>query len=68
MIDDADLPDPGDPDDALAAVVSLRRMADRLAIAAVRSALHQGWTWAQVGTALGVTPQAAHKRYARRVG
>ena len=58
------VPLPEDPDDALAAVVALRRLADRLERAAVGRALQDGWTWAQIAEALGVTPQAAHKRLA----
>lgn len=60
-----ELPDSSDPATALAAVVALRRMADRLELAATHEALHQGWSWADVATALGVTRQAAHKRLAR---
>jgi DNA-directed RNA polymerase specialized sigma24 family protein len=59
---------PDDPEDALAAVVALRRLADRLERAAVASALADGWTWAQIAEALGVTPQAAHKRLAPKRG
>jgi transcriptional regulator with GAF, ATPase, and Fis domain len=62
----AEIPSPEDPAAALAAVVALRRLADRLERAAVRRAIDQGWTWAQVAEALGVTRQAAHKRHARR--
>ena len=58
------LPSPDDPAAALAAVVSLRVMADRLERAAVAAALAQGWTWSQVAEALGVTKQAAHNRHA----
>ena len=61
------IPDPDDPATALAAVVSMRRTADRLELAAVQSAIDQGWSWALVADALGVTPQAAHKRLARRI-
>ena len=61
------IPSPEDPAEALAAVVSLRRLADRLERASVQSAIAQGWSWAQVAEALGVTRQAAHKRHARRV-
>jgi DNA-directed RNA polymerase specialized sigma24 family protein len=61
-----DIPTPEDPAAALAAVVALRRLADRLERAAVRRAITEGWTWAQVAEALGVTPQAAHKRLAGR--
>lgn len=61
----AEIPPPEDPAAALAAVVALRRLADRLERAAVTRAINEGWTWAQVAQALGVTAQAAHKRLAR---
>lgn len=66
MATPADLPPPEDPAAALAAVIALRRMADRLERAAVAHAIEAGWTWAQVAEALGVTRQAAHKRHSRR--
>lgn len=59
------VPSPDDPAEALAAVVSLRRLAEQLERAAVARAIEEGWTWAQVAEALGVTRQAAHKRHAR---
>lgn len=55
---------PDDPAEALAAVVALRHMADRMERAAVAKALAQGWSWSQIAEALGVTKQAAHKRLA----
>ncbi|KQW87085.1 hypothetical protein ASC94_27055 [Massilia sp. Root418] len=55
---------PEEPSDALAAVVALRAMADQLERKAVRQAMADGWTWAQVAEALGVTRQAAHKKHA----
>lgn len=61
------LPSPDDPAEALAAVAALRRHADQLEAGAVASAIGQGWSWAQVAQALGVSRQAAHKRHARRV-
>jgi DNA-directed RNA polymerase specialized sigma24 family protein len=61
------IPNPEDPAEALAAVVSLRRLADRLELATVQCAIDQGWSWAQIAQALGVTRQAAHKRHARRI-
>lgn len=66
MAGPTEIPSPEDPAAALAAVVALRRLADRLERAAVTRAINDGWTWAQVAEALGVTPQAAHKRLARR--
>ena len=59
------IPSADDPAEALAAVVSLRRLAEQLERAAVARAIADGWTWAQVAEALGVTKQAAHKRHAR---
>lgn len=61
------VPDPSDPAEALAAVVALRRSAERLEFAAVAEAIGQGWSWADVAEALGVTRQAAHKRHAHRI-
>jgi hypothetical protein len=61
------VPEPTDPAEALAAVVALRRLADRLEAAAVGHAVDQGWSWADVAEALGVTRQAAHKKHAARI-
>lgn len=63
-----DLPSPDDPAAALAAVVALRRLAEQLEQAAVECAVENGWTWNQVAQALGVTRQAAHKKFAHRIG
>jgi DNA invertase Pin-like site-specific DNA recombinase len=62
MTDLRDISLPTDPDEALAAVVALRRLADRVEREAVRSALRQGWSWSRIAQALGITKQAAHKR------
>lgn len=62
MVDLHDITVPTDPDEALAAVVALRRLADRIEREAVRSALRQGWPWSRIAQALGITKQAAHKR------
>jgi hypothetical protein len=61
------LPSPESPADGLAAVVALRRLADRLEDAQVERALRNGWTWSQVAEALGVTRQAVHKKHAKRL-
>jgi hypothetical protein len=49
-------------------VVALRRLADQLERAAVERAIEQGWSWNQVARALGVTKQAAHKKFAHQIG
>ncbi len=61
------MPGPRTPADGLAAVVALRKLADRLEAAEVERALRSGWTWARVAEALGVTRQAVHKKHARRI-
>jgi biotin operon repressor len=57
-----------DPATGLAAVVALRRLADRLEDAQVERALRSGWSWPQVAEALGVSRQAVYKKHARRLG
>ena len=56
-----------DPADGLAAVVALRRLADRLEAAEVERAMRAGWSWTRVAEALGVTRQAVHKKHAKRL-
>ena len=58
---------PETPGEGLAAVVALRRLADRLEVAEVERAIRQGWSWSRIAEALGVTRQAVHKKYAKRV-
>ncbi len=58
---------PSDPADALAAVVALRRLADRLEDAAVEQAMRTGWSWPRVAEALGVTRQAVYKKHVHRL-
>jgi len=63
-----ELPSPiGETANDLAAVVALRELADQLEDAAVERALREGWTWAQIAEALGVTRQAVHKKHLQRV-
>ncbi|MDP9467872.1 MAG: helix-turn-helix domain-containing protein [Chloroflexota bacterium] len=64
MTEQLTIPSASEPAKALAAVVALRRLAEQLERAAVAKAIAQGWTWAEVAEALGVTRQAAHKRHA----
>jgi len=62
-----EVPSTEDPADGLAAVVALRRLADRLEAAEVERAMRAGWSWARVAEALGVTRQAVHKKHAKRL-
>jgi hypothetical protein len=64
MVDVGTLKIPPEPAEALAAVVALRRFTSKLEHTAVDSALAAGWTWQEIGQALGMTAQAAHKRLA----
>jgi hypothetical protein len=54
-----------DPATGLRAVASLRRLADRLETRHVALARRQGWSWEQIGDALGISRQAAHKKHRR---
>ena len=46
-----------------ATVVALRRLADQVESAQVAAARLRGWSWEQIGDALGVSRQAVHKKY-----
>jgi hypothetical protein len=54
-----------DPAQGLRAAVALRRLAERVEATHVARARHDGWTWQQVGDALGVTRQSVHVKYGR---
>lgn len=56
-----------DPAEGLAAVCDLRRHLEQLQTVHVENALRAGWSWSQVADTLGVSRQAAHRRYARLV-
>lgn len=59
--------DPSDPLTGLRAVAALRKAADMLELQQVQNALRAGHAWPEIARALGVTRQAVHKKYARRV-
>jgi hypothetical protein len=54
-----------DPAVGLLAVLALRRLAERLEAGQVAAARSQGWSWQQIGDALGVTRQAVHAKHGK---
>jgi hypothetical protein len=54
-----------DPVQGLRAVLALRRLAERLEADQVAIARRQGWTWQEIGDALGVTRQSVHAKYGK---
>ena len=54
-----------DPATGLRAVAALRRLADELEARNVAAARRRGWSWEQIGDALGISRQAAHKKHRR---
>jgi hypothetical protein len=55
-----------DPDVGLRAVAALRQLVERLEALQVDNARRSGWSWEQIGQALGVSKQAVHKKHGRR--
>lgn len=55
-----------DPAVGLRAADALRRLAERVEAAAVDRARHQGWSWEQIGDALGMSRQSVHTKYGKR--
>jgi hypothetical protein len=55
-----------DPGVGLRAVGALRRLADQVEASSVRTARRNGWSWEQIGDALGVSRQSVHAKYGRR--
>jgi hypothetical protein len=53
-----------DPAVGLRAVAALRRLADQLEALQVRNARARGWSWDAIGSLLGVSKQAVHKKHA----
>lgn len=52
--------------EALTALALLRGECEREETQRVADALRAGWSWSQIGDALGVTKQAAHRKYGKR--
>jgi hypothetical protein len=56
-----------DPQTGFRAVLALRRLAERVEAAQVANARRLGWSWQQIGDALGITRQSVHAKYGRTV-
>jgi hypothetical protein len=54
-----------DPAMGLRASLALHRLAERVEASQVVSARGKGWSWQQIGDALGVTRQSVHTKYNR---
>ncbi|PPK94641.1 hypothetical protein CLV92_107144 [Kineococcus xinjiangensis] len=59
--------DTSDSSRGLRAVAALRRLLETLELRQVERALHQGASWSEIAADLGVTRQAVHKKYAKRL-
>jgi DNA-directed RNA polymerase specialized sigma24 family protein len=62
-----DAADGQDPHEALRVAAEARRKAERQQDAAVRRARVAGLSWAEIATHLGVSKQAAHRKYRGRL-
>lgn len=59
--------DTSDPKSGLRAIVTLRSLADKLELEQVEAALTSGMTWQDIADALGISRQAAHKKFSRKI-
>jgi len=57
-----------DPAMGLRAVVALHRYAEQNEARYVLLAREQGWTWEQIGDALGISRQSVHAKYGKQEG
>jgi hypothetical protein len=54
-----------DPAIGLRAALALHRLAERVEASHVAAAREKGWSWQQIGDALGVTRQSVHTKYSK---
>jgi hypothetical protein len=54
-----------DPATGLRASLALHRLAERVEANQVASAREKGWSWQQIGDALGITRQSVHTKYCK---
>ncbi len=52
-----------DPAIGLRASLALHRLAERVEADQVKMAREKGWSWQQIGDALGITRQSVHTKY-----
>ena len=52
-----------DPAVGLRASLALHRLAERVEAHQVAAAREKGWSWQQIGNALGITRQSVHTKY-----
>lgn len=55
-----------DPAVGLRAVGALHRLAEQIEARCVRLARERGWSWEQIGDALGVSRQSVHAKYGKQ--
>ena len=55
-----------DPEVGLRAVGALHRLAEQVEVRSVHLARQRGWSWEQIGGALGVSRQSVHAKYGKR--
>jgi hypothetical protein len=55
------------PSEGLRATLALRRLAERVEANQVAVARAQGWSWQQIGDALGVTRQSVHAKHGKEL-
>ena len=54
-----------DPATGLRASLALHRLAERVEANQVAFAREKGWSWQQIGDALGITRQSVHAKYSK---
>ncbi|MDO4887849.1 MAG: hypothetical protein Q3979_03970 [Actinomycetaceae bacterium] len=59
--------DTASPREGLRAVASLRLLVESLELRQVEAALRSGMSWSEIASLLGVSRQAVHKKYNRRI-
>jgi hypothetical protein len=56
-----------DPAVGLRAALALRRLAERVEATQIAVARRRGWSWQQIGDALGVTRQSVHAKHGKEL-